>query len=100
MVGIRNIILEGDSSQVVHAISSFSNDWSWFGHLVEDTRKVLHSLLRWKCVHVNRDINHVAHKLAKLAIHHVLDKVWLKETPDCIHDVILMERSDPPSINI
>jgi hypothetical protein len=45
-LGLQNIILEGDTKQIVGAINSLMSLWSHYGHLVDDTRRLLCSLSR------------------------------------------------------
>ncbi len=41
--------------------------------------------------HVNRESNSAAHRLAKPAIKHVIDKVWIEEIPPSICDIVVLE---------
>ena len=54
-LGLQNLILEGDAKQIVEAISSHTSTWSRYGHLVDDTKRLLCSLPRWKCVFTHRN---------------------------------------------
>jgi hypothetical protein len=63
------------------------------GHTVTNTQQILKSLRGWRCLHVQRDANTAAHQLAKVEKHNFMDKVWLEDFPDCIHNVIFMEQS-------
>ena len=40
-VGIQDMILKGNSLQVVKALQEIDLNWSPYGHIVEDARKVL-----------------------------------------------------------
>jgi ribonuclease HI len=91
-MGLKCINLEGDAKQVVDAINSPTMVWNRFGHLVEDTRRILHSLTSWKCTFVNREANEAAHRLARAAITNVSDRFWRDSTPNCISDIVLMEQ--------
>jgi ribonuclease HI len=91
-IGLKCINLEGDAKQVVDAINSPTMVWNRFGHLVEDTRRILHSLTSWKCTFVNREANEAAHGLARAAITNVSDRFWRDSTPNCISDIVLMEQ--------
>jgi hypothetical protein len=42
-------------------------------------------------VHVKRDANAATHGLAREAVTHVVDKVWLEEVPPCIYGIISRE---------
>lgn len=92
-IGIQDLVLEGDTLLVVKAVSSTEVDRTRFGHIVADTYRVLKSPSRWQCCYVSRDANIVAHKLANVAKHHFIDKVWMKKSHECICNIILMEQS-------
>lgn len=53
-IGIPNIILEGDSLQVVQSVTPMEESWTRFGHLVEDMQRDLQSLQSWQCCFVSR----------------------------------------------
>jgi hypothetical protein len=42
--------------------------------------------------HVKREANMAAHVLAKCALSHFLDKIWVGECPPFIHSIVLAER--------
>jgi ribonuclease HI len=85
-------MLEGDAKQIVEGINSHMNTWSRFGHLIDDTRRILADFTRWKCNFVRREANEAAHRLAKAAITDVGDRMWSVTTPNCISDIVSMER--------
>ena len=41
---------------------------------------------------IRREGNKAAHVLSKVAIADVVNKVWINEILDCIHDIILIEQ--------
>lgn len=53
---------------------------------------MLHRMHSWQIVHVNKEVNYVAHGLAKAAIKHVIDQVWMKEISNYICDIVLLEQ--------
>lgn len=93
-MGVQNLILEGDAAPMVQAVNSEAPTFSHFGHVVDDTRQILLSLTSWKCSHVGRTGKNAAHLLAKMAVHHVIDRLYLDNFPDCICDIILKEQHD------
>jgi hypothetical protein len=74
-LGLHNIILEGDTKQIVDARNSNTSTWSRYGHLVEDTRRLLCSLSRWKCFFTHREANEAAHRLAKATAMDISDMI-------------------------
>jgi hypothetical protein len=80
-----------------HIISKYIRDlgtgkWSRFGHLIEDTRRMLLTLSRWRCAFVPYKANEAAHRLAKAVTTDVSDRIWRNDAPNCISDIVLMER--------
>jgi hypothetical protein len=59
---------------------------------MDDTRRLLCSLSRWKCVFTHREANGAAHIFAKAAATYISDIVWRGQIPNCISDIVLMEQ--------
>jgi ribonuclease HI len=91
-LGVQCVVLEGDAKQIVDTVNSNSASWSRFGHLIDDTRRILESFPQWKCQFVRREANEAAHRLAKAATIDVNDRIWRDAPPSCINDIVLMER--------
>lgn len=49
---------------------------------------------------MSRSGNEVAHGLAKLALHHGADRVWMEDWPKEIVDVVIVECLVPLSIDV
>jgi ribonuclease HI len=56
-LGLQQIILEEDSTQVVQAIITNGSPWCRFGQVIEDIHALLLSFRRWKVEHVKRGLN-------------------------------------------
>jgi ribonuclease HI len=91
---LMRVHFEGDAKTVVEAINSTDVDWSSWGHLVADVHMELQELYQWKCTHVRRDGNLAAHTLAKYAIQNAVEKRWCDDLPECIKELLSLERSD------
>lgn len=72
-MGVFDIILEGDSQQIVTEIKEGTPNASRYGHFVEGIKSILRSFLSARVVHVKRDANSTAHRLAKEVVIHVID---------------------------
>jgi hypothetical protein len=59
----------------VDVVNSNSTNWSHFGHLIDDTRRILEGFPKWKCNFVRREANEAAHWLAKVATTDVNDRI-------------------------
>jgi hypothetical protein len=78
--------------QVVNEINSKNQPLNRFEHFIEGIRLALCSLRSSNIVYVRREANSRAHYLLeRLYITHVIDSIWLKETPPIIYDVVHRE---------
>ena len=89
---LRSIKLKGDVKIMVEAVLSKEIDGSRWGHLIGDIKTVLHDFQQWRMVYVRREVNRAAHELARLTVRNVMDKVWTREVPDCIRDIIVSDQ--------
>jgi hypothetical protein len=60
--------LEGDALHVVNAIKSQGQNWSRYGHIIDDISEVLNCMQSWQIDHVSKVVNSDAHVLAKAAV--------------------------------
>jgi len=67
--------------QLVSALCKETLCWSNFGQLIEDTKVRIHCLQTYYVRHTRRDVNKGAHRMAKVALSQLLDRVWLEECP-------------------
>lgn len=79
------ILLESDCLQLVRATKEVEVDDSAFGEVVEDIRTCLAMLQCSHFVHVFRESNNLAHKVAKLAISSGFSGQWFGPLPEGIH---------------
>ncbi|KAF5458866.1 hypothetical protein F2P56_022864 [Juglans regia] len=85
-LGITRIILEGDSKIVISAINIRKEEVSATGMLIEDFKNQLNSYEEWSILHVRREGNQAAHKLARDALLHSNSSIDMGIIPHCIHD--------------
>ena len=90
--GLFNIILEGNSKQVVDAITSKGSHWCKYGHIIGDICEVMKGFRRWEVGHVKREANEAAHVLAKTTTREIGEKIWLEDVPSIILDVVNQEQ--------
>ena len=62
--GFSRLIIEGDNSNVIHAISSSKENTSLFSNVVDDIRHFIWGLLWSEVCYIRRGGNRVAHALA------------------------------------
>ena len=80
-LGIRKIILEGDSLQVVHALQASNGGQFVIGPIVEDARHLCRQFSDFEVKHVLRGANGEAHRLAKLALSQEGYTIWRDNFP-------------------
>ncbi|XP_059461760.1 uncharacterized protein LOC132190696 [Corylus avellana] len=91
--GFFDVILEGDSKQVVDAITNTGPSWSKYEHIAGDIQEVRKTFRTWEVRHVKRVANEAAHRLAKAAIREEGEGIWLEDTPNSILDVVTLGQS-------
>ena len=80
--GFSRLIIEGDNSNVIQAISSPLENSSLFGNVVNDIRHLVWGLQWARMCCVRRGANKMAHVLAQYA-RHTLDEdlYWMEDSP-------------------
>lgn len=90
-LAVFDILLEGDSSNVVQALKEKRPNWSRYGQMIEDAHLLLRTMGSWDIGHVKREVNAAANTLAKEASKSPIEKVWIEETPTCISHIVNLE---------
>jgi ribonuclease HI len=80
-LGIRRLILEGDSLPIVQAIQEASGGQHMYELIIEDIKSLLRGITDCKVEFVPREDNGEAHKLAKLAFSMGENRVWREDFP-------------------
>ena len=90
--GFSRLIIEGDNSNVNHAISSSEENTSLFSNLVDDIHHLIRGLLWSEVCCIRRGGNRIAHALAQHA-KHTLDEdlYWMEESPPPAMDALYHE---------
>ena len=91
-MGFQQIHLEGDARVVVDDVHTMEQNEGGRGLLAEDIRSSLETFSSWKLEFVRRELNQVAHVLARLASKSNMERVWEREPPDCIREIMELER--------
>lgn len=90
-LSLRTVILEGDALEVVEEINRVDEDAGKFGNLIGETRILLRRFDCWSVKHVKRDGNKTAHTIAKYAVSHPQNRVWLDSFPSCLSGIVFSE---------
>ena len=87
--GFHRLIIEGDNSNVTHAISSSADNNSLFGNVVDDIRHLIGGL-HWATICcIRRSGNRVAHVLAQHARFTIDEDVyWMEDSPPPAMDAL------------
>ena len=80
-VGFSELIIEGDNTAVMKAMSGSSSDYSLLGHVYEDIHCCLHGLHSVSISYVRRGGNKVAHILAQYARNISDELYWMEDSP-------------------
>ena len=79
--GFTRLMIEGDNTNVMQAISSDVANYSFLGNVVDDIRHLM-SGLQWVTISkIRRGGNKVAHVLAQHARNLEYDLYWLEDSP-------------------
>ena len=86
--GFSSLIIEGDNSNVMRAISSTETNNSFFGHIVDDIRHLIlcRQSIGFSCV--KREGDMVAHSLTRFARNIVEDLYWMEYEPPPVVDAL------------
>ena len=80
-LGLANVVFEGDSESITNAINSGSPCYSSFGHILDDAKALALNFVSATFIHVKRQGNVVADKLAKVAKTIPCPHVWSNDIP-------------------
>ena len=89
--GFSTLIIEGDSLNVIRAISTPAANSSLLGHIYEDIRCNIKGLQVVSFSWVKRGGNMVTHSLAKYARNIFDDMYWIEDTPPPVADALYQD---------
>ena len=92
-MGLQDVIFEVDSEIIYRHLVSDSTCMAAFGHIIEDSRRLITSLRKVSFSHVRRNGNRVADKLAKLAKYLYEPQVWIEDIHRDVTDYVTLDRS-------
>ncbi|XP_042974764.1 uncharacterized protein LOC122306402 [Carya illinoinensis] len=87
-LGWQEVIIEGDSLQVVNGLKSPSEIDSYVGILIRDTKTTLNSFTNWSARHNRRNRNNLAHALCKDALSISNSIMTVDAIPSCIQSFV------------
>jgi ribonuclease HI len=90
-MGFQQVHMEGDSLEVVQALSREDFTWGRYGPLINDAKLLLQHVQKWEVSHVRRTANEAAHTLAKLALTMSEERLWTEDFPSCVRNIVFDE---------
>lgn len=76
-LGFQRVILVRDAQTIVKEVNREGLCTNSYGHFVEGIQSEMRAFETAQFIHVNKEANNIAHRLAKLAITHVINATWL-----------------------
>ena len=80
-LGLRQVIVEGDSQVVVHALNRRTNTPLPIQQIILGAQTWLPNFRSWKAIFAQRDCNKAAHLMARHAKDIVDCLIWVEDTP-------------------
>ncbi|XP_021744201.1 uncharacterized protein LOC110710236 [Chenopodium quinoa] len=91
--GFRNVCMETDSLKLHNHLIKRCSPATAFGSIINDILQLSSSCLSCYFSFVKRNCNRVAHALAKLCSSFDSFRVWVKEVPSSIAEVVMADLS-------
>jgi glutamate 5-kinase len=85
----HNVILEGDSLEVIQALCKEECLWGHYGTLINEAKLLLQNVHQWSAYYVKRTGNVAVHRLAKLALSLNEESLWREDYPLCVRQTVI-----------
>lgn len=89
--GFHKIVVEGDSLQIVGALTDASPNLSTTGQIMDDVKHWLPTITEEVCTHIRRQANTVAHRLARFSLSVANQCDWFDSPPLFVADLLLKD---------
>ncbi|XP_023905928.1 uncharacterized protein LOC112017706 [Quercus suber] len=89
--GFSELVIEGDNSSIIKAISALQDDFSLLGNVIGDIHHLIMNLhwVRIECT--RRGGNRVAHELAQFARNISQDLFWMEDVPPIAREALYQD---------
>ncbi|KAF5468562.1 hypothetical protein F2P56_012705 [Juglans regia] len=87
-IGLLSLCLETDSLFLVQEITSSDISNSIYGNVVTDILQLKSRFQSCSFVHINREANESAQKLARFSRNVIATNVWWDSVPSCVQQVL------------
>ena len=88
-LGLTDVVFEGDFESITMAINSGNPCFSSYGHILDDVKALVLNFVSVSFLHVKRQGNVVADKLAKVAKNFPCPHVWSDDIPNDVHQLVI-----------
>ncbi|XP_059429159.1 uncharacterized protein LOC132162969 [Corylus avellana] len=86
---LDNVILEGDSMEVVQALRKEECTWGYYGTLINDAKLLLQCVQEWSVCHVMPKANEASHRLAKINLTLGEERLCTEDFPLYVRNTVL-----------
>ena len=93
-LGLTEVVFEGDSESITMAIISGKPCFSSYGHILDDVKALISHFASVSFLHVKRQGNAVADKLAKVAKNFPCPHVWSDDIPNDVHQLVIHDSTN------
>ena len=90
-LSLFNVVIKGDSLQVMNALSASRRCNTLFGHVIDDCNRLGTSLKACSFIHVRQKGNRLAHVLVRRAVVAADTYVWVESLPSDLNDVFQLD---------
>ncbi|KAF5444954.1 hypothetical protein F2P56_034045 [Juglans regia] len=87
-LGLQSLCIESDSLLLVQEITSSDISNSIYENVVIDIQQLKSKFRSCSIVHINREANEFAHKLARFSRNVIATNVWWDYVPSCVQQVL------------
>lgn len=91
-LGLERVQMEGDAKVVIDFVLKNENCSNWCGTLIDDVTSFLTSRPIWSLDFVHREMNNIAHLLAKFGLSLDEKRVWRQDHSTVITSIVLVEQ--------
>ncbi|XP_042942878.1 uncharacterized protein LOC122277061 [Carya illinoinensis] len=86
------VILEGDAKGVIEAVNREAEDLSVYGNIIQEIKRYFRNRKEWEVRFVKREMNTVAHILARTALQFDTERIWIEEAPEIVWSDLLKDK--------
>ncbi|XP_042939333.1 uncharacterized protein LOC122274353 [Carya illinoinensis] len=86
------VILEGDAKGIIEAVNREAEDLSIYENIIQEIKRYFRNRKEWEVRFVKREMNTVAHILARTTLQFDTKRIWIEETPEIVLSDLLKDK--------